>query len=153
MNLVAMNIPDDPAALPGWLESHLVGPDLGRLTAELTAIHGDHPAGSLAAVLGDCQQCWDIGLGVLPAAAVLRQLLQHPQFLLELQELVLHNGGTYWDGLSAGDELEQLAAAGLRQIRDRRGTAVVVPPPRPAGRAGNGSRGRRAWPWPPPSWS
>ena len=79
MNLVAMNIPDDPAALPGWLESHLVGPDLGRLTAELTAIHGDHPAGSLAAVLGgSLPAVLGRGLGVLPAAA-LRQLLQHPQ--------------------------------------------------------------------------
>ena len=40
----AMTIPDDPADLPGWLESRLVGPDLGRLATELRAVHPPAPA-------------------------------------------------------------------------------------------------------------
>ena len=41
--LVALEIPDDPALLPGWLEGHLVNTDLAALVAELEAVHGEQP--------------------------------------------------------------------------------------------------------------
>ena len=41
MTLVAFTIPDDPAALPGWLERRLVAPDFGRFVAELSAVFPD----------------------------------------------------------------------------------------------------------------
>ncbi len=44
MTLVMADIPDDPAALPAWLDERLVGLDLGALVAELEAVH----AGSAA---------------------------------------------------------------------------------------------------------
>ena len=42
MNLIALEIPEDPALLPGWLEEHLVSTDLAALVAELEAVHGQH---------------------------------------------------------------------------------------------------------------
>ena len=56
MKVIALEIPDDPAALPGWLERRMVGLDLAALAAELEAIHGPEPPGtleSLDALLGD----------------------------------------------------------------------------------------------------
>jgi hypothetical protein len=40
MRLIALEIPDDPEELSGWLERHLVGPELSSLVAELEAVHG-----------------------------------------------------------------------------------------------------------------
>ena len=43
MKLVALEIPDDPALMPGWLESHLVNTDFAALVADLKAVHGEQP--------------------------------------------------------------------------------------------------------------
>ena len=98
MNLVAMDIPDDPARLADWLEQHLLGLDLGRLIAELSAVH-PAPADRIFVqeVLGEwLEQVLEKGLNVLPPA-VLRQFLRWPGLLLDLQELIFVSGGPYWD--------------------------------------------------------
>ena len=74
---VVLTMPDDPAALPTWLEDRLLSPDLPQLVAELTVLHG-HPTGtqgakllsSLADVLGrDADSVLDLGLTALPQSA------------------------------------------------------------------------------------
>lgn len=91
-------LPDDPAELPGWLEHLVAGPDLGRLIAELTTLHGPAAdAPDLATALGpDRPAVLANGLGVLPEAR-LRTFLRHPSLLAELQDAVAEAGGPYWD--------------------------------------------------------
>jgi len=114
LKLVALEIPDDPALLPGWLEGHLVNPDLAALVAELEAVHGEQPGGmSLADVLRDRRDAvLSRGLASLPAEG-LKSLLRNPRLLLELQELILTEGGPCWlDGAAAAaskqDDLERV---------------------------------------------
>jgi hypothetical protein len=119
MNLVAMTIPDDPTELAGWLDRLVVGPDLGRLVAELTAVHGE-PVGGAAdpeEVLGtQVQAVLAGGLGHAAPAAV-RQLLIRPRSLLALQERILTEGGSYWDALANSQpELDELAESGLGRV-------------------------------------
>ncbi len=114
MKLVALEIPDDPALLPGWLESHLVNTDLAALVAELEAVHGEQPGGlSLADVLRDRRDAvLSRGLAALPADGV-KTLLRNPRLLLELQELILTEGGPCWldgatEAASKQDNLERV---------------------------------------------
>ena len=114
MSLHAMEIPDDPAQLPGWLEGHLLGLDLAELVAELTAVHGPAPRDglSLQHVLGTRQGAMlASGLRELPPET-LRQFLVRPQLLLDLQELILTEGSRYWDRPAP-------PAAGLREQVER----------------------------------
>ena len=118
MTLLVANIPEDTAQLARWLERHLVGLDLGRLVAELHAVHGgvggvpppnprrgvggDQPA--VTEVLrGHLDRIYAAGLGAVPRP-LLRHLLTHPALLPELQELVLTNGGPYWDQAGRDDQ-------------------------------------------------
>jgi hypothetical protein len=97
MKPIALEIPDDTKALPGWLDRHLVGPDLGALVAELEAVHGPVAREvALLNVLGNHRN--DVlaqGLATLPKDR-LRRLLRQPRLLLDLQELILISGGPYW---------------------------------------------------------
>src|SRR5262245_45608561 len=97
MMLIALEIPDDSAALPGWLEQHLVGMDLGALVAELEAVHGPvTKALKLDHVLGRHREnVLERGLAALPPHR-LRRLLVQPRLLLDLQERLLTSGGSYW---------------------------------------------------------
>jgi hypothetical protein len=99
MSLHALQIPDDPASLAGWLEEQLTGLELAALAGELSAIHGRPaaPARSVRDILGiHLEPILQSGLGKAPSES-LRQLLLQPGLLLELQEMVLVQGGTYWD--------------------------------------------------------
>ncbi len=103
MKLVALDIPDDSAALAGWLEGHLTGLDLGLLVAELDAVHGSSAgtADTLDDLLGNRRELvLNEGLGALPRED-LRRLLVQPRLLLDLQELVLIEGGSHWQRLAA----------------------------------------------------
>lgn len=124
MKLIALDIPDDPAALPGWLDRHLVGLDLAALVAELEAVHGppSAPLDSLDQVLGDRRdEVLERGLAALSADR-LRTLLRRPALLLDLQELILVEGGAYWHRLGPPvAEQEDLAARG------RQGLAAILP--------------------------
>lgn len=103
MKLHTFDIPDDPALLPRWLEQHLMGLDLARLVTELGVLGGarDEPSASLAEVLGEQRHgVLHTGLGAL-AQTQLRRLIRQPQLLLELQRLVLDEGGDYWTTVPA----------------------------------------------------
>jgi hypothetical protein len=119
MNLVSMDIPDDPGELPTWLDRHLVGLDLAALVAELTAVHGRGQAPTLDEVLGSQRPAvLADGLAALPRPA-LRQLLRHPALLVELQDLVLAEGGPYWEQLTGGSAaLASLALHGERRLEE-----------------------------------
>jgi len=80
----------------GW--SGVLSPvaDAGDPTANVRQLLGGHLAGVL-----------NRGLGSLPRS-LLEQLLQQPLLLLQLQELLLCEGGPYWEQLSAS--LPELAA-------------------------------------------
>jgi hypothetical protein len=114
MRLIALEIPDDPSALPGWLERQMTGLDLGALVAELEAVHGPRPAepGALDRVLGDRRsEVLERGLSALPPDR-LGRLLRRPRLLLDLQALVLVEGGSHWRNLGP-------AEAGHREAVER----------------------------------
>ncbi len=99
MTIHVLDIPDDPAQLPRWLEQKLVGLDLAALVAELTAVHGAPAQSSptVREVLGDqLDTVLASGLGGV-SRGTLGYLMLRPQLLLELQELVFVSGGPYWD--------------------------------------------------------
>lgn len=107
MTLLTLAIPDDPAELPHWLERRLVSPDFGQFFAELAA-HFPEARGTPA--LKKAFDKWapvavERGLFAVPAD-VLGQFLRHPMLLMSLQELVLTEGGAYWDEVAeSSDEL------------------------------------------------
>jgi hypothetical protein len=119
MRVLALDIPDDPAGLPPWLERLLVGPDLPALAAELAAVHGNGagPGPLVPEVLGEwLQPVLNRGLAVLPPE-VLRTFLLRPSLLLGLQELVFASGGAYWDRLMASPaDLAAQVARGRRRL-------------------------------------
>lgn len=142
MRIAALEIPDDPIQLCTWLEQELLGLDLGALVAELTAVHGPTSGaraslkevlgGRLALVLTD-------GLGALPPAA-LGQLLTQPRLLLELQELILIEGGPHWQHtnppppyLAASLRHGQERLNQFLEVQGQRQEAVAAAPLRPRG--------------------
>jgi hypothetical protein len=99
---IALDMPEDEAALAGWLERQVVGERLGTLVAELEGIHGPpaHTA-SLDQVLGDRRDAvLRDGLASLPHQRF-GLFLRQPRLLLGLQELVLISGGPHWQTLAA----------------------------------------------------
>ncbi len=142
MKLMALEIPDDAAALAGWLEGHLVGLDLAALVAELEAVHAHdqkEPAPSLDQVLGNLRVAVQSrGLESLPPDR-LKVLLQHPRLLLELQEWLLVEGGPYWRRMAprnAGREQRVALERGWERLAatlsEGREPATVIPLPRDA---------------------
>ncbi len=110
MTLALAAIPDDPDRLPGWLEQRVVGGELRALVADLVAVHGaGPPADSVRDRLGAHLQTVLAG-GLTALAGPLRRefarhLLLRPYHLLELQEIVLLEGGAYWDAVPRPTEL------------------------------------------------
>jgi hypothetical protein len=117
MILYALDIPDDPARLPGWLERHLVGMHLAELVAELSAAHaGPVSEGTtLQEALGaHLESVLEEGLGRVPPQT-LQQLLREPRLLLDLQEVIFACGEAYWDRVA-----QQTPAGRDRVARGRR---------------------------------
>ena len=99
MTLLMLEIPDSHDELPVWLERQILGSRLGELIEQLLVIHAEAggAGGSIEETLGSrLPEVLSRGLAVLPPAA-LSQLLTRPLLLLELQELVMSRGGSYWD--------------------------------------------------------
>ncbi len=142
MSVQALDIPDDPARLPAWLEQQLVGFRLAELVGELSLVHGSPPGPALREVLGArLEPVLAGGLRALPAP-VLRHLLARPRLLLDLQELVFTEGGPYWDEVSQPAVPE--ARAVLERGRRRLEAAARAPAGTgPSGRAGVARWGRR----------
>ena len=106
MTLPAFDIPDDPGQLSSWLEGHLQGLDLAQLVANCRRCMGQARAtdGDLDHLLGDRKNAiLSDGLRALPPEK-LRRFLVQPRLLLDLQDLVLSEGGPYWNAIPANAE-------------------------------------------------
>ena len=145
MNLSALDIPESPAELAWWLEDQVVGLHLLETVAVLEAFRAKPPRGTqppmeskLSAVLdGRLAAVLAQGLRVL-SATELRQLLTQPRLLLELQELVLRDGGEAWFSRPVTAEHRQLVDEGWQQLHGALGIAPeTVAQTRPASTAKN----------------
>lgn len=125
--LTAFTIPDDPAALPKWLERRLLAPDFGKFVAELTATFPKAEEASAEELLGDWYApALEDGFAEVPVKR-LRRLLQRPSCLLELQEAILTEGGPHWDAVAkTADGFEPAVAKGKAAL-DR---LFAEPPPK-----------------------
>lgn len=130
-----LDIPDDPAEMPAWLDRQIAGADLHEIVAELAAVHGAAPGGGSAEA--DEVSRW---LGPSLPAVLARgtaalegrrvgELLRTPRLLPGLQELVFVEGGEYWQDLAASAasaaglpslDVAQLVANGRRPAADDR---------------------------------
>jgi hypothetical protein len=120
MKLLALDIPDDPEHLPEWLEGHLLGTDLREIVTELSILGGPTagPALTLSQVLGDkSHDVLVLGLRCLPRSQ-LRQLMQRPQLLLDLQGVVLEQGGEYWLTLPVSEEIAKNSQQTWQRIKE-----------------------------------
>lgn len=101
--LDVLDIPESPTALAAWLDAALMKPGLRSLVDELTVFNGA-PDESLQAEharrwLGDdAEQVLRKGFAALAPSKV-RELLSRPSLLPAVQELVLVDGGPYWQKL------------------------------------------------------
>jgi hypothetical protein len=112
MKLHLFDIPDDPVLVPAWLESQVMGLHLRQLVAELTVMGNANggPRRTLDEVLGTQRQAvLASGLECLPRAQ-LRLLLGQPELLLDLQRLVLDDGGDHWIKVPATAEMQDESA-------------------------------------------
>ena len=101
--IAILEMPESPAHLSRWLDRAIVGGNLLSLVDELSVIH--RAADDEVAVdqvrewLGDSYAAvMDRGLGAIDQSR-LKHLLTHPNMLISLQELVLLDGGGYWNDL------------------------------------------------------
>jgi len=146
MKVIALEIPDEPAKLPAWLEQRLVGLDLAELVAELEAVHGpsalDGPR-ELDAVFGDRREAvLKEGLAALPRESI-RTLLKRPRLLVELQELALVEGGEHWQRLlQMSDDLRAPVEESRRRLAETLSSRKDTAPP-PISLASSTSR--RLW--------
>lgn len=96
-HLIATEIPDSSAEIANWLEDVICRGDLRGLVAQLSAIHHS-PASQLdiESLLADNRQAvLSNGLSALSSGQV-QQLLTNPVLLLDLQEWVMIDRGSYW---------------------------------------------------------
>ena len=110
MTIRILTIPDDQTQWPGWLEQQLVGSHLRELIEELrivqesdSSLSGNMPLGE---ILTNKQMSGiaDSGLASIGITSI-QQLLGNPDALLDLQEHVLINGGSYWQAVPVDLEL------------------------------------------------
>lgn len=127
MTLAVSTMPDNAAERARWLDEQLVGDRLGELVAELAAANGtDGPARSLKDLLSDQRSSvLNSGTNAL-SADQLRQLLRQPQFLFDLQELVLTEGGPYWTRLPRPGSLRGRVQQQFPQALVNRSTIVPL---------------------------
>ena len=125
MSLAITTMPDDPKDWPPWLEEQLVGDRLGEVVGELLAFHRPTTAMTLADALGtQRKEVLSNGLTVLSPERI-RQLVTHPKLLLELQELVLIEGGDYWQAKPVSYESLYHAEKQWHTIAEKTSPAIV----------------------------
>jgi hypothetical protein len=136
MTPISLDIPDTQRELVDWLESHLLGMQLGDLVSELQAVHGTSPnSPSLEQVCGGkLTSVLQNGLGALESSQ-LRKLLQRPHLLLSLQEEILQRGGDYWMQQPLRRE-EEMALAMQWKLLESELAAPPVTPSMPTNRRG-----------------
>lgn len=116
-------IPDDIDRLPRWLEERVVGGELRGLVAELAGVHGaKQPPDSVRNRLGpNLPTLLTGGLITLPGPArekVVQYLLRQPFHLLELQKIILVEGGPYWDAIPKPSHLLANVSHNKERISD-----------------------------------
>jgi hypothetical protein len=117
-----VDMPIDPAQWAKWLESHLVGLDLGPLVAELAQVSEPSDASApmlppLDEVLGDdLDTVLRDGLSGL-AQQKLNVLLRRPALLLALQERIVIDGGSYWQTVSRSQHRQTQAKRGWEALQ------------------------------------
>lgn len=143
MKLTSLDIPNDPAAWPAWLEGHLVGTELGDLAAELRVLVGDQDTKTrtLDDVLGtQAAAVLESGLGVLDDHQI-AELLKHPYLLLALQERILIEGGEHWQRVPLAEEHRREAEADWKRVE-----AALAEPPAVTPRTASGQQSeKRSW--------
>lgn len=113
----------EPADRARWLEERLVGLDLAPVIDELVMVGGapaeqeDASAEAARSWLGaDTSAVLEQGLGCLPVRK-LDELFRRPGLLAGMQELVLIEGGPFWDGrVRASADTSRLAAEHCRGL-------------------------------------
>ncbi|MFV0446033.1 MAG: hypothetical protein ACK5Q5_20850 [Planctomycetaceae bacterium] len=142
MSFTVLDLPDSNAELAGWLERQLVGLDLGDVVAGLLAFRpatSDEP--SLDSILSGSQSdLFEQGLGVL-SDTQRQSLLRYPRRLLELQERVLLQGGSYWRQLPVTTEHQQQVQAIQTRLQE-----TIAPASSRSTAIGGGTALRRS-PW------
>ncbi len=105
--MIVLNVPEKPDEIVAWIERMLCSNDIGRLVAQLQAVHGEpERAVKLDDLLqGKTQEVMQRGLAALPPPAI-QNLLQQPRLLLDLQEFAFNEGSPYWDKLIAEGQCE-----------------------------------------------
>lgn len=111
MSVRMLQIPDQVADWPDWLERELVGFHLYDLVRELEITsRKESKSNSLDETLGESrQEVLQRGLKILTSSQ-LRGLLRTPQHLIELQELVFVEGGNYWHRIPRSDSHKKMAS-------------------------------------------
>lgn len=146
---------DDHASRALWLEAELLGTSLATVVDELSVIHetdrGEGPSVEEARYwLGeDADPVLRDGLMSL-SKAKLDELFRRPSLLPALQELVLVDGGEYWnDAVARSEVLAATSKYHRRQLARRLGLREPTPSPesRPAAAdaPGRNSAGMRRW--------
>jgi hypothetical protein len=121
--LPALCLPDDRSEWPAWLEQQLMGYNLTTLCRQLVTLGGKHPPQlTLSELLGNQRDTvLEQGLSVPLSDGQIQRLVQNPALLLELQELILEEGGEYWTLVhptsSVSKSLESVRRKVLSQIR------------------------------------
>jgi hypothetical protein len=150
MTPVILELPNDVADWPKWLERQLVGLRLSEFVEELELIAGPQAAPPpLDALLGaQASQVLARGLSALNEAQ-LRALLKHPRLLLELQERVLIDGGGYWSTVERSEGHQRATAKSWKKLEAALGASAPRPgTSAPAGEsAPPARRSRRLAPW------
>ena len=98
MSLKSLQIPDGMADMGAWLDELIVSHDLVDTIVELEVLAGDRltKVQSLDGVLAGSEEAV-LESGLARASEMtLRGLLRQPSLLLELQELVMMQGGDFW---------------------------------------------------------
>src|SRR5262249_32315149 len=137
-----------PDRVAEWLEGHLLGLDLQQLVAELQVMKdaGATPeTGALTEVLGDkMPDVLQSGLRPL-AKNQLSRLLAEPSLLLELQTLVLEQGGAYWQSRPPSDEIATNTQKAWTKVQAAIAQGTVGPEGSPGPERPTRPPGRRGW--------
>jgi len=135
MSVRILQIPDDVADWPDWLERELVGIHLYDLVEELEITsRKERKAKSLDETLGESRhEVLQRGLSALTPNQ-LHGLLRNPQHLLELQELMFVEGGGYWQQVPRSESqqkmaIDQWAPLAAKLSASRQSAAPTIEPP------------------------
>ena len=120
MSYALLEIPEDPAHWAAWLERELVGVNLHDLAGQFSLLAGSPQRGVLSELMtGDeLKQISASGLSVLSQEQIGR-LLASPAALFQLQDIVLSEGGEYWQSVTVQAEHQRRADVVFEEVQRR----------------------------------